>query len=189
MSAAVKLVMVILFWFLIGIVWASLYSTIYELIPTSNPTAIASSGDTWTTLLWIWNIGCVIIAIGGAFCLINDGNVSAIIGLDVCVLSAWLVLILFWAYLYVPINITIPTAFNTTTNEYLQFYNNGTIFFMLFMGLIAILGVGSASFGGRGKAAKTKIIRESRMMFVNEPQYESKNLYRYPKRAKIGRPI
>ncbi len=187
MTGASKLITIIMFWFILGVVWASLYDFINTTIPTANPVAITNSGTTWTTLLWVWNIGIVVLAVGGAFCLINDGNIGAIISLDCVVLSAWIVILLLWAYLYTPVNITIPTGFGTTTNQYLTFWDNGALFLMGSFGLISVLGVGSLSFGGRGRP-RQRIIRESRNIFVNEPRYATKTLYRYPKKAQLGKP-
>lgn len=184
---AVKLVTILMFWFILGVLWASLYEYINTTIPAANTTAITNSGDTWTTILWVWNIGCVILAIGGAFVLINDGNIGGIIALDCTILSTWLITIIVWAYLYEPINITMPTAMGTTPNQYLGFWNNGAIFIVLSMALISLLGMGSISFSRSGRP-KERIHVQRETIYRNAPQYESRTTYHYPRRAKLGKP-
>ena len=179
MGAAAKIVMMLLFWFLIGIVWASLYSLIYIQIPASNPIPIAEDSGTWNTLLWIWGLGCVILAIGGGISLLSDGNINAIIALNVLVLTAWIMILLLWSMLWVPINDTLPTMTGQTPRANLADWDNGFTFLMLGFALISIVGSGGISFGRRGRRReKTRFEEKITIQYRDGPRYKTK--YTYP---------
>ena len=180
MGAAAKLVMILLFWFLIGLVWASFYDLIYDTLPTMYPIPVAQDSGTWNNLLWIWGLGCVIIALGGGLSLLSDGNINAIIGLNVMVLSAWLILLLIWIMLWVPINDTIPTALGAAPRANLSDWDNGFTFLMLGFALISIIGSGGISFGGtsRGRSRqKTQFEEKITIQYRDKPRYKAKYLY------------
>lgn len=141
------LISILVSWFVLGFLWASLYDTINTTLPNMAPIALSESGGTWNILLWIWNAGIVILALATAIASFKGRTTAGIVS-AVEVFTCWTLLIFIWIVLYTPINSTIPNALNAWAHAMnpayvaptylLGYYNNGAIILMVGLGVVIL---------------------------------------------------
>lgn len=138
---------VLLSWFVLGLLWAALYDTVNNVIPTSFPTGITESSNTWAVLNWIWNLSIVFIASCIAVASMGPKSrnqygtsMSGPVITGFIVFVSWTTIILLWAIFYQPIFHTIPDAFasfsTTKPPDYLlTFYDSGCVLMTIGLGI------------------------------------------------------
>jgi hypothetical protein len=137
---------VLLSWFVLGLLWAALYDTINNTLPTLFPVGMAESNPTWCVLQWIWNLSAVIIALNIGIAAMRPAKnqyVSSISGPVITgfiCFTCWTTIILLWAILYNPIFHIIPDAFASFSAAaapayLLTFYNQGCILMTVGLGI------------------------------------------------------
>lgn len=136
----------LLSWFVLGLLWAALYDTVNNTLPTLFPVGIAESNSTWCVLQWVWNISAVVIALSiGIGAMRSSRNqysqsISGPVITGFIVFVCWTVIILLWSIMYNPLFHIIPTAFAhfspVAAPAYLLiFYNNGFILMTVGLGI------------------------------------------------------
>jgi hypothetical protein len=138
---------VLLSWFVLGLLWASLYDTVNNVLPTQYPVGMAESNPTWCVLQWIWNLSTVLIALSIGIAAMGPKSrnqygtsVSGPIITGFIVFVSWTTIIMLWAIFYNPIFHTIPDAFvafsATAPPTYLlTFYNTGCVLMTVGLGI------------------------------------------------------
>jgi hypothetical protein len=136
----------LLSWFVLGLLWAALYDTVNNTLPTLFPVGMAESNSTWCVLQWVWNISAVLIALSigiGAMRASRNQYGTSISGPVITgfiVFVCWTTIILLWSILYNPLFHIIPAAFAhfspvTAPAYILTFYNSGCVLLTVGLGL------------------------------------------------------
>ncbi len=182
MASASKIILALLFLFLIGIVWASMYTIIYVQQPTANPYVMTADAGTWNIILWLWGLDAVIIGLGVSIGLLSDGNINPIIQINAACFCVNLLLVILWINLWVPMNVLLPGSLHQDAN--IVTYDNFFLFIMFGMDMLALICGGTVRvFSSSGRSPKPRYSRPSPRIIVREfrqPKYESK--YTYPAR-------
>jgi hypothetical protein len=141
------LITVLLSWFVLGLLWAALYDTVNNMLPTQFPTGMAESNPTWCVLLWIWNLSTVLIALSIGIAANGPKahnqygtSISGPIVTGFIVFISWTAIIMLWAIFYNIIFHNIPDAFIpfsiVTTPAYFRvFYDSGCVLMTVGLGI------------------------------------------------------
>ena len=163
MSAA-KIIGILIFWAVIGIIWATLNDNIMLQIPTMFPQPVADDAETWSLIQFFWALTPVIVAIGTASSVLGGRGLSPVIGGAVILFTSVFMLSFIWAAFWAPVNITIPDAFaagfGVTSNqkENLQVYDTAFLLAIVLFSLITLLVGGQAQLG-RGKKIRSGSVK------------------------------
>ena len=138
---------VLLSWFVLGLIWAGLYDTINNVLPTQFPVGMTESNPTWCVLQWIWNLSTVLIALSIGIAAMGPKaknqygtSVSGPILTGFITFICWTMIILLWAIMYNPIFHIIPDAFApfsaaTPPAYLLVFYDSGCVLMTVGLGI------------------------------------------------------
>ena len=146
MSAATKLIAIILLWGVMGLVWASFNDVITTTLPASFPTPTTTDADTWNTLLFIWTWGAVILAASSGMAIMGGSRIGGIIRANVLIFSVWITILFLWPMFWSMLNFDLQTATNQATNTTTAQYDAVMEFLMIGLALIAIVATGGVSF-------------------------------------------
>ena len=189
MASASKIILALLFLFLIGIVWAAFYNVIYVQQPAANPYVIATDGGTWNIILWLWGLSAVIIGLGIGIGLLSDGNINPIIQINAAYFCVNLLLVILWINMWVPMNVLIPGSLHEDAN--IVAYDNFFLFIMFGMDMLALICGGTVRvFSSSGRAPKPRYSRSKPQIIIKEfrnPKYESK--FTYPSRKRTEQSV
>ena len=188
MSDMARLLTVIIYIGLMGLIYAQLYDQIHTVIPNTFPEAITEDLATWTMFLWIYDNTCVLIAVGASINLLSGKNIARPIIASTIFFIGIVICLYMWAFNYYPLLHLIPDALSSQPKLTsmpgisVQRYDMGfTIFIIGFCILMIVLG----SYPGRGggsKQQKTKVITKKEVVYRNKPKYSAKStIYTYNK--------
>lgn len=136
---------VLLSWFVLGLLWAALYDTVNNVLPTQFPVGMTESNPTWCVLQWIWNLSAVLIALNTGIAAMRPArnqygsSISGPVLTGFICFVCWTMIILLWAIFYNPLFHTIPDAFapfGTAAPAYMVvFYDSGCILMTVGLGI------------------------------------------------------
>lgn len=157
MASAAKIIGVLIFWGIIGIIWAVLNENVIQQIPTMFPEAVTQDAGAWEINLWIWQLSIILVAIGSAISILGDSSMPRVIAGETLIFTGLFMLIFIWGAFWQVTNVTLPSAFaagfGTTSNEKsnLGVYDAAFQVGMLGLALVSLLVGGSVQIGGGGK--------------------------------------
>ena len=145
-SKAKSFIALIMFWGVLGLVWAALNDTVTVTVPNSFTYAITDGATTWELLKYIWLIGMPLIAVGTGLAALSQRNqysLGAALKANVLVLVIWFMTIIVWAAMYQMVNSQLPNAFTgfydfSSMSWLKDAYNTGTVLFMVGMAVIGV---------------------------------------------------
>ena len=161
---AAKIIGILIFWAVIGIIWATLNDNIMAQIPTMFPQPVTEDAETYSLMQFFWTLSPVIVAIGTASSVLGGRGLSGVIGGAVILFTSIFMLTFIWAAFWTPVNITIPDAFaagfGATTNqkENLAVYDTSFLLAVVLFSLIILLVGGDAQIG-RGKKIRAGTVK------------------------------
>lgn len=137
---------VLMSWFVLGLLWAALYDTINNVLPTQFPVGMAESNPTWYVLQWIWNVSVVLIGVSIAIGAVRPArnqfgtSISGPVITGFICFVCWTTIIILWSIFYNPLFHTIPDAFalfsaTPAPGYILTFYNSGCVLMTVGLGI------------------------------------------------------
>lgn len=185
MSSAVRLFAVVVFWCIIGLSWAILNEYIVNKIPLMYPQAISENGDSWSILLFMWNMSAVTLFIGSALSILGQRDVRSVILAGCVVFGGMFTLIFLWAGMWEVVNVIVPDSLALATKTTSQAKANigvyNTSFQMVAVGLLltALLISGGITIGSGRRIRRIQRVEISKF----KPKYayvREKKVYGYP---------